>query len=37
LYIQDLKDERRRSQLSAARTILEKSTMFILTSSKVKL
>lgn len=33
--IQDLKDERRRSQLSASRTILEKSTMLILTSSKV--
>lgn len=32
---QDLKDERRRSQLSASRTILEKSTMLILTSSKV--
>ncbi|CAF4140231.1 unnamed protein product [Rotaria sordida] len=30
----DLKDERRRSQLSASRTILEKSTMLILTSSK---
>jgi len=32
---QDLKDERRRSQLSASRTILEKSTILILTSSKV--
>ncbi|CAF1457520.1 unnamed protein product [Adineta ricciae] len=30
----DLKDERRRSQLSASRTILEKSTMLVLTSSK---
>ncbi len=35
IFIQDLKDERRRSQLSASRTILEKSTMLILTSSKV--
>jgi hypothetical protein len=33
----DLKDERRRSQLSASRTILEKSTMLILTSSKTYL
>ncbi|CAF3642728.1 unnamed protein product [Rotaria socialis] len=33
----DLKDERRRSQLSASRTILEKSTMLILTSSKAYL
>lgn len=33
----DLKDERRRSQLSASRTILEKSTLLILTSSKAYL
>lgn len=35
IRFQDLKDERRRSQLSASRTILEKSTTLILTSSKV--
>ncbi len=33
----DLKDERRRAQMSAARLVLERSTMMLLTSSKVKL
>lgn len=32
----DLKDERRRAQMSAARTILERSTLMLLTASKVK-
>lgn len=31
----DLKDERRRAQMSAARTILERSTLMLLTASKV--
>lgn len=31
----DLKDERRRSQIAAARQVLERSTMLLLTSSKV--
>lgn len=31
----DLKDERRRAQMSAARLVLERSTMMLLTSSKV--
>jgi hypothetical protein len=31
----DLKDERRRSQMSAARLVLERSTIMLLTSSKV--
>lgn len=33
--IKDLKDEKRRSQLSSARWILEKSTVMILSSTKV--
>lgn len=33
----DLKDERRRAQMSAARLVLERSTMMLLTSSKVRL
>lgn len=33
----DLKDERRRAQMSAARTILERSTLMLLTASKVGL
>jgi hypothetical protein len=32
----DLKDERRRAQMAAARQVLERSTMMLLTSSKVK-
>lgn len=31
----DLKDERRRAQMAAARQVLERSTMMLLTSSKV--
>lgn len=31
----DLKDERRRAQMAAARQVLERSTMVLLTSSKV--
>lgn len=31
----DVKDERRRAQMSAARQVLERSTMMLLTSSKV--
>ena len=31
----DLKDERRRAQMTAARLILERSTLLLLTSSKV--
>lgn len=34
-FFQDLKDERRRSQMAVARQILERSTMMLLTSSKV--
>lgn len=35
LYFQnDLKDERRRAQMAAARQVLERSTMMLLTSSK---
>jgi len=33
----DLKDERRRAQMAAARQVLERSTMMLLTSSKVSL
>lgn len=33
----DLKDERRRSQIAAARQVLERSTMLLLTSSKVSI
>jgi len=33
----DLKDERRRAQMAAARQVLERSTMMLLTSSKVRL
>ncbi|XP_066144271.1 alpha-catulin isoform X2 [Euwallacea fornicatus] len=33
----DLKDERRRAQMSAARQVLERSTMMLLTSSKTSL
>lgn len=33
----DLKDERRRSQMGAARHVLERSTMMLLTSAKVYL
>jgi hypothetical protein len=32
----DLKDERRRAQMAAARQVLERSTMMLLTSSKVR-
>lgn len=32
----DLKDERRRAQMTAARLVLERSTMMLLTSSKVR-
>lgn len=31
----DMKDERRRAQMAAARQVLERSTMLLLTSSKV--
>lgn len=31
----DLKDERRRAQMASARQVLERSTMMLLTSSKV--
>lgn len=31
----DLKDERRRAQMAAARQVLERSTMMLLTSTKV--
>jgi len=34
--LNDLKDERRRSQIAAARQVLERSTMLLLTSSKVR-
>lgn len=33
----DLKDERRRAQMAAARQVLERSTMMLLTSSKVSI
>ncbi|CAH1998857.1 unnamed protein product, partial [Acanthoscelides obtectus] len=33
----DLKDERRRAQMAAARQVLERSTMMLLTSSKVNI
>ena len=32
----DLKDERRRAQMGAARHVLERSTMMLLTSAKVR-
>ena len=32
----DLKDERRRAQMQAARHVLERSTMMLLTSAKVR-
>lgn len=33
----DMKDERRRAQMAAARQVLERSTLLLLTSSKVQL
>lgn len=32
----DLRDERRRAQVAAARNVLERSTLMLLTSSKVR-
>jgi hypothetical protein len=34
--LQDVKDDKRKAQLASARQVLEKSTMMLLTSSKVK-
>lgn len=33
----DLRDERRRAQVAAARNVLERSTLMLLTSSKVRI
>lgn len=35
--LQDLKDDKRKAQLASARQVLEKSTMMLLTSSKVSI
>ena len=35
-YFQDLKSEKHRAQMGVARAILEKSTMMLLTTSKVR-
>lgn len=35
-FVQDLKDPRRRDELAAARAMLKKNTMMLLTTSKVR-